>query len=141
MSTRSQIAFYEDGEQDLEKFEALVYRHCDGYPTGALVDIAPIIHEFNKERGFADIEYCSAWLVAKLKDDILNIGISKNFNWDIEYLYAVYPKKIVVYATAFKDDVSINDRATKLGEVELTDENIKDIEKIAQEISDKESEE
>jgi len=31
MSTRCQIGFYEKGETDLNKWEALLYRHSDGY--------------------------------------------------------------------------------------------------------------
>lgn len=142
MSTRSQIAFYEANEKDLEKFEALIYRHFDGYPTEALVEIAPIIHQFNKKREFIDIEYCSAWLVAQLKTDHLNIGICKVFHDDIEYLYAIYPGKIVVYATVGnygENSVNINGRVTKLDEVELTDENIKNIEKIAEKIENSKS--
>ena len=86
MSTRCQIGFYEPGEKDLGKFEALIYRHMDGYPGkadgseyGALADIVPILQDFKKNRGLDDVEYASAWLVAKLKDGYLNIGISKDF--------------------------------------------------------------
>ncbi len=32
MSTRCQIGFYEPRQKDLTKFEALIYRHSDGYP-------------------------------------------------------------------------------------------------------------
>ena len=113
MSTRCQIGFYESGEEDLSKFEALIYRHCDGYPGklneykggkveyGVLSDIMPILRDFNKNRGLGDVEYASAWLVAKLKGEYTNIGICRVFHADIEYFYAVYPDKVDVYETPF----------------------------------------
>jgi hypothetical protein len=104
MSTRCQIGFYEKGEKDLSKFKALIYRHCDGYPEdkgGVVATVVPILEDFNKNRGLDDIEYASAWLVAKLKDDYTNIGICKNFHGDIEYFYAVYPSRLDVYETPF----------------------------------------
>ena len=97
MSTRSQIGFYEKGEKDLNKWEALIFRHWDGDPETVLKDIVPILKDFNKNRGLDDVEYASAWLVAKLKDDYLNIGICRMFHTDIEFFYAVYPDKLVVY--------------------------------------------
>lgn len=106
MSTRCQIGFYEAGKEDLEDFEALIYRHCDGYPEGVLPDIMPILRDFNQNRGLSDIEYASAWLVAKLKEDYLNIGICKAFHGDIEFFYAVYPNKVVVYQVTNGDPMS-----------------------------------
>ena len=97
MATRSQIGFYEAGDQ-LSKPTALIYRHWDGYPEGVLNDIIPILKDFDQNRGLADVEYAAAWLVAKLKkDDYLNIGICKSLHGDIEYYYAVYPDRIDVY--------------------------------------------
>ena len=101
MSTRCQIGFYDEGEVDLPNFEALIYRHMDGYPEGVLPEIMPILQDFDKNRGLCDLEYASAWLVAKLKDDYLNIGICKNFHGDIEYYYAITPTEIYVYSTPF----------------------------------------
>jgi len=97
MSTRCQIGFYPYEDTPLEKWDALIYRHFDGYPDGVLPDIVPILKDFNKNRGLDDTEYASAWLVAKLKDDYLNIGVSNQFHGDIEYYYAVYPNRIEVY--------------------------------------------
>ena len=97
MSTRCQIGFYEPKEKDLNNFEALIYRHCDGYPDRVLPDIMPILKDFQDNRGLTDIEYASAWLVAKLKTDYLNIGICKGFHGDIEYFYAIYPDEVKVY--------------------------------------------
>lgn len=105
MSTRSQIGFYEEGQEDLNKFEALIYRHWDGYPEGVLPDIFPILKHFNENRGLRDIEYASAWLVRELKGGLLNVGICKAFHWDIEFFYAIYPNgEIKVYDTEFNFD-------------------------------------
>jgi len=103
MSTRCQIGFYEADAKDLNQWEALLYRHSDGYPdsdAGVPKTIVPILTDFNIHRGLSDIEYASAWLVAKLKDGYLNIGICKDFHGDIEYYYAVYADgKLEVYET------------------------------------------
>ncbi len=102
MSTRCQIGFYEPATKELTEFEALIYRHCDGYPdgeSGVIADIQPILEDFNKYRGLDDIEYAAAWLVAKLKTDYINIGISKDFHGDLEYFYAIYPDRMEVYKT------------------------------------------
>jgi len=107
MSTRCQIGFYEKEETDLNNFQALIYRHCDGYPDtmhGVIAGIKPILEDFDKNRGLFDIEYASAWLVAKLKVDYLDIGISKDFHGDIEYFYAVYQDRIEVYETPWDSD-------------------------------------
>ena len=99
MSTRCQIGFYEPESKDLNDFEALIYRHCDGYPEGVLPVIVPILKDFDIKRGLGDVEYSSAWLVAKLKDGYINIGICKDFHGDIAYFYAVYPDRVEVYNT------------------------------------------
>lgn len=115
MSTRCMIGFYEPEAVSLVDFVALIYRHCDGYPGklnekgeeveyGVLSDIMPILKDFNENRGLGDVEYASAWLVAKLKKDYLNIGICRAFHGDIEYFYAVYPDKVVIYETPFDAD-------------------------------------
>ena len=106
MSTRCQIGFYEPEVKDLNQWEALIYRHSDGYPDtqhGVIATVVPILKQFDKDRGLDDIEYASAWLVAKLKTDYLNIGISKGFHGDIEYFYAVYPDRMEVYDTQTMD--------------------------------------
>ncbi len=91
MATRCQIAFYTGENKDLQQFDALIYRHWDGYPSGVLPDLLPVLQDFHQHRGLDDVEYAAAWLVAQWKKDYLNIGISKWFHGDIEYLYAVYP--------------------------------------------------
>lgn len=125
MATRCQIAFYQNkDEKDLTKYEALIYRHWDGYPEGVLPDIVPILREFYQGRGLKDIEYASAYLVAKLKTDMLNIGISNCFHSDIEYVYAVYPDAIIdVYEVDWTNadcyDKPIEQRLTKIKTVSL----------------------
>ena len=106
MATRSMIGFYPEGQTDLESWEALIYRHWDGYPDGVLPEIMPILQDFDKNRGLSDIEYASAYLVARLKDDYFNYGIAKAFHGDIEYYYAVYPDKVEIYETPFDSDPS-----------------------------------
>ena len=98
MSTRCQIAFYTGHDKDLPQFDALIYRHWDGYPSGVLPDLLPVLRDFHQHRGLGDVEYASAWLVSRWKNYYLNIGISKWFHGDIEWLYAVYPDgKVDVY--------------------------------------------
>jgi len=94
VSTRCQIGFYYENKSRLSNFEALLYRHCDGYPqgpSGVLATIIPHLLDFDKNRGLDDPEYAAAWLCAKLKDGYTNIGISKDFHGDIAYYYAIRP--------------------------------------------------
>jgi len=66
MSTRCQIAFYDRrprGEKSImEKWEALVYRHSDGYPEGVMPELVPFLRRWMKVRGW-DLEYCAARLL------------------------------------------------------------------------------
>jgi len=128
MSTRSQIGFYKikPEQQDLEKFEVLIYRHSDGYPEGVLPDIIPFLQWWIKVRSIYDTEYVSARLLQWLcnqydgnttemykklgeNDPIINSGftgilghgICKQLNWDIEYYYAIYPKGVDIYDVEF----------------------------------------
>ena len=128
MSTRAQIGFYESEEKDLSKWEALIYRHSDGYPdtsTGVLAEILPFLQWWSEGRGLDDSEYCSARLLqylcnkydergdefeVRLNPDvvvtekrkftgILGHGICNGFYGDIEYFYAIYPDRLEVYDT------------------------------------------
>jgi len=103
MGTRCQIGFYKPEVKDLGNFEALIYRHWDGNPESVIPSILPILQDFKKNRGLDDVEYASAWLVAKLKEDYLNIGICRVFHSDIEWFYAVYPARIIVYQVTNSD--------------------------------------
>jgi hypothetical protein len=126
MSTRCQIASYYSKDQDIEKWDALIYRHWDGYPgaadgseVGVLADIVPFLEWFATERGLDDPEYAAARLLQYLcnKQDnsertlphqnwrgseefgvgTLGHGISSSIHCDIEYFYRVYPSKVLVY--------------------------------------------
>lgn len=121
MSTRSQIGFYENKEQPLKKFEALIYRHSDGYPDtkhGVISAIKPFLKWWKKGQGLGDLEYLSARLLQylcnrydnngygkalgkKYQNDnftgTLGHGICKNFHGDIEYFYKIYPNAMEVY--------------------------------------------
>lgn len=133
MGTRSHIAFYRNPDDtDLENWDALIYRHWDGYPEGMLPDIVPVLKDFDEHRGLGDTEYASAWLVKHLKDDYLNVGISKDFHGDIEYLYAVYPDRVDVYATDFdfEGKKGIKACAKKIKTVRLRNYYQKDLEKL-----------
>lgn len=97
MSTRCQLGFYNEGEENLENWEVLIYRHTDGNPKSVLADIIPILKEIDEAIGFPDVEYASAFLVAQLKTDYKNIGISKEFHGDIDYFYQIFRDRIKVY--------------------------------------------
>lgn len=126
MSTRCQIGFYEEEEKDLSKFEALLYRHSDGYPDteyGVVAAVLPFLKWWANGRGVHDFEYCAARLLQYLCNEYdgrtasyrneansvfapetpeeftgtLGHGISKHFHGDIEYLYAIRPSRVEVY--------------------------------------------
>jgi hypothetical protein len=61
MSTRAQVAFYGNIEQPLKKWDALIYKHSDGYPEGVLPELEVFATDFNAKRGLSDSEYASAW--------------------------------------------------------------------------------
>jgi len=107
MSTRSQIGFYEKGEEDLTKWEALLYRHCDGYPSGMLPELQPFLAAFAEERGLDDTEYAAARCMGHfcaIHKGATGYGICKNFHGDIEYFYAVYPDRLDVYSVTGSGD-------------------------------------
>ena len=63
MSTRCQIGFYPTkaaAQKDLNCWEALLYRHCDGYPSEALTDLIDFCRSFQEKRGMDDLECCAA---------------------------------------------------------------------------------
>lgn len=66
MSTRSQIGIYAEQKAKPKEFEALLYRHSDGYPSGVLPDIMPFLAWWAKGRGMNDTEYVSARLLQYL---------------------------------------------------------------------------
>ena len=117
MSTRCQIGFYQDKDKPIKEWDALIYRHSDGYPDGVLPDIEPFLKKWAKGRGLADTEYASARLLQYLCNEYdgdmiryernmpedkrftgnLGHGICKDFHGDIEYFYRVHPDEIEVY--------------------------------------------
>ena len=120
MSTRSQIGFYKNKETPIDKFEALLYRHSDGYPAGVLPDILPFLSWWRKARGIGDLEYCSARLLQYLCNEYdkhsreigekieftgtLGHGVCKILHGDIEYFYKIYPNKVEVYDVPFQSE-------------------------------------
>lgn len=134
MSTRSQIAIFDGDISDKldnvnflsKKWQALIYRHNDGYPESVVEDILPLIKQFIEVRGFYDSEYLSACLVGFLKcwhsgmpfykagssrnirvnnfeTDVLCHGISKQLHGDIEYLYCIDSKNLYVFSVSCWD--------------------------------------
>lgn len=130
MSTRCQIAIYDgDISKKLEdinfitkKWQALIYRHSDGYPDSVVPDILPFIEAFKEKRN--DTEYLAACLVAYLKNwhcgqsfykngdeqnikinnfetDVLCHGISKVIHMDIDYYYVVDANNLYVFQCSF----------------------------------------
>lgn len=129
MSTRCQIGFYEKKSKKHKDFEALIYRHSDGYPgtaCGVLADIVPFLKWWKKQRGLLDSEYVAARLLQYLCNEydkrtkkyekkyptssihgskkytgVLGHGICKDFHGDIEYLYKIYPNAVEVYKVLY----------------------------------------
>jgi hypothetical protein len=120
MSTRCHLGFYSSKEKDIRDWDALIYRHYDGYPEGVIPDIEPMLKRFNRERGLSDTSYAAAWLVHELissyvKDSVKNAkewgfpgmpkdgknwlghGICKDIHCDIEFFYKIYPSAIEIY--------------------------------------------
>lgn len=113
MSTRCQIGFYDMGifgnqDKNLKNWDVLIYRHSDGYPVNVVNELMPILQDFDKKRGLSDTEYAGAWLCAKWKTDYLNIGVSKNFHYNIEYFYAVTLQHLQVYHIQVYDVIHKN---------------------------------
>lgn len=101
MSTRCQIGFYKEGQENLSEFEyCLIYRHSDGYPSSVIPDILPFLKDFDKNRGLDDTSYAIARLtqhLCNIQPGYLGHGIDNIFYSDIEYFYAIYLNKVEVY--------------------------------------------
>lgn len=67
MSTRCQIGFYPAKNTPIRKFEALIYRHSDGYPDGpwgviaSLKGILKRAINSDSGSGLSDPEHIAAW--------------------------------------------------------------------------------
>ena len=104
MSTRCQIGFYRAGAK-LDRYEALIYKHHDGYPEGVLPLLTKFCKEFQAARGLDDVEYAAAQYLYELILDVQGpgprdypfFGISNAFHGDTLFYYAVYPDRIEVY--------------------------------------------
>lgn len=125
MSTRCQIGIYESKDALNTEFEALLYKHSDGYPDEVLPTLISVCSLFEERRGMTDTEYLSAWILVSFMGlhikqskglakrftgtmhpdgiDCLGFGISKGFHGDIEYFYKVSPNLIQVYETLCND--------------------------------------
>lgn len=104
MSTRCQVAFKRFGKD----YSALIYRHSDGYPEVAGVDLHNFLdscadlklRSWSGSR-FNDPEYLAAkyvvWLAEQFRFDqtrkhpldFLCVGVCKEMHWDIDYLYEI----------------------------------------------------
>lgn len=93
MSTRSNIGFYKDGQKSLERFEMILYRHCDGFPKDVLAEIVPVLKNVIALGGW--IPRDAAKMLVDQSED--RIGFSEGIHWDINYFYAVYPDRIEVF--------------------------------------------
>lgn len=120
MSTRCQIGVYENDEKKFREFEALIYKHSDGYPSATLPLLIEFVERFLKGRGY-DTEYLSARLVQHLTNEsdrdredyakqkgydcsaftFTGYGICKDFHGDIEFFYAIYPDRIETFEVPF----------------------------------------
>lgn len=109
MSTRAQIGFYDSENRKLKDFDALIYKHHDGYPEGMIPILKKTLKRFNDLRGLSDTEYAAAYFVAVGKSDEAKEdksdeisdrgwGICKDLHGDIEYYYAVSPEGVKAYA-------------------------------------------
>ena len=105
MSTRCHIAVYPFEDSNDNDFTALLYRHCDGYPEsqhGVLAVLVPFVKKFVAGRGYDD-EYLAARLLQEMTnktdvdgDNFLGYGICREFHGDTDFIYRVYPDRIVV---------------------------------------------
>jgi hypothetical protein len=113
MSTRCQIAIYENDPGDkAEGWNALIYRHSDGYPEdecGVMAALIPFVEGFVEQRGW-DAEYLAARLVQHLCNEhdkgddepgVTGYGICCAIHGDIEYFYRVFPKRVECWNVSY----------------------------------------
>lgn len=116
MSTRSQIGFFENENNEIKTAEVYIYRHSDGYPEsehGVLNSLVPFALSFNEEIGLANTSHATAQCVADQINkpgyrNFTGFGIDAAMNGnglhgDIEYFYHVSPTKIKVYKARKSD--------------------------------------
>lgn len=128
MSTRCQIGWYENKNDDVSKFQTLMYRHSDGYPGkedgseyGVLCELIPFLREWKNKRGLTDYEYGSARLMQCLMNrydgemrkleqgspivfsGVLGFGICNCIHGDIDYFYKIHPEGVSVQEVVITD--------------------------------------
>lgn len=105
MSTRAQIGIYEDNDIKAKPV-SIIYRHSDGYPTGAgavMPDLVQYVSEIVEKRGSYDAEYLGAQLLYKFIEGLdcgvsgLGYGVSNELHGDIRFYYAVTPEGVHVF--------------------------------------------
>ena len=103
MSTRATIFTYTENDQPLKNPDFGIYRHSDGYPDtehGVVEPMLEFLHAFKRDRG-EDAYYQRARLVAQQASVFpgnlsLGINLDGEPHGDENYLYAVYPNRLVV---------------------------------------------
>jgi len=93
MSTRSQIWFYDTrwGTKEAPKggseATAVIYHHCDGYPTERLPNIKEAFDASSRNDDMSDV---AAWYVKIHKDGDGNVYIDHFEHGDLAYAYEVW---------------------------------------------------
>lgn len=101
MATRCNYVFYSDNLDLLngKHPQAIIYQHWDGDPDSVLPVLLPILRNFDMKRGLSDAGSAAAWLVKKLKKDMLNIRVAMRVADDAAYVYHIFPNRVEVYDT------------------------------------------
>lgn len=129
MSTRSHIVLFDDKPDvcDMNEPSVILYRHSDGYPSGLIPDLVPILKEYLKYRQYNTC-HLSARIIQHLCNNLdsywdkhwkdepkykdeqykwISYGISDAYHMDIEYTYCLFPIDngndilLQVYGTSF----------------------------------------
>ena len=96
MSTRACYTFKDDHD------EFHVYKHCDGYPSGAAEFITNALHLAWKLPRFEADEFGASFVAANKND---GGGVRLTHDWqnhgDLEYRYLIYMRDDELYVDAF----------------------------------------
>lgn len=103
MSTRAQIGIYADNNIKTEPV-VIIYRHCDGYPTGdgaVMPELIQYVSELVEVQGGYDAESIAAELLYKFIDAYGTsnggYGIGRQLRDGIRFYYTVMPEGVTVY--------------------------------------------